>query len=339
MSIYSYRTNRASGFGARAVQSDSKNTQTEDFSGNANPRTGSQGGLSSSDLNNEGKGTVGGGVGRSNGTGVSGGVDFGGVASNIGTSLAIGALGLANPALGMAAALGRGLSNSLSMDTSDFGIGGKHGPVGFAGPVSTPSRGFSGPSDLGIGPDPVDVALGLVGATQVGADTDPSTLDPMSPNSAASQGPSSTGIGGGVGAAVAASNAGRAGAANNAGNTDQRVICTELVRQGCMSKVDQLRDLRFTQKYLTTTHIRGYHIWAIPTVRLMRRSNRWSAIWRFIAQHRANEISYQMGDRITPDFMGKVIRLIFEPFCFLVGLLAPGKKVLDVRTIHERIEK
>lgn len=142
-----------------------------------------------------------------------------------------------------------------------------------------------------------------------------------------------------MGAAVAASNAGRAGEANNGGNTDQRVICTELVNQGRMSKVDQLRDLRFTQKYLTTTHIRGYHMWAIPTVRLMRRSKLWSAIWRFIAQHRANEISYQMGDRNTPDHIGKVIRLIFEPFCFFVGLLAPGNEVLDVRTIQERIEK
>ncbi len=43
----------------------------------------------------------------------------------------------------------------------------------------------------------------------------------------------------------------------------------------------------------------------------------------FLAKNRAEEIGYQMGLRERPNYKGKVIRMIMEPLCFVIGIFAP----------------
>ncbi|MGI9284873.1 MAG: hypothetical protein ACR2P1_05760, partial [Pseudomonadales bacterium] len=49
-----------------------------------------------------------------------------------------------------------------------------------------------------------------------------------------------------------------------------RVICTYFYQKGELARGDWAADLRFTRNNLSEQTVRGYHAWAIPTVRLMR---------------------------------------------------------------------
>lgn len=97
-----------------------------------------------------------------------------------------------------------------------------------------------------------------------------------------------------------------------------RVICNELMRQKIMTRKQVVLDYKFTRDYLTPTHVKGYHAWAVWMVKQMRKGN-FVKFWSHVAGHRANEIAYIYGERSKPDYLGKVYRKIFEPFCWLVG--------------------
>ena len=97
-----------------------------------------------------------------------------------------------------------------------------------------------------------------------------------------------------------------------------RVICNELYRQGLLTKEQVLLDYKFTSDYLTPSHVKGYHLWAIWVVRQMRKG-RMIKFWKHIATHRANEIAYIYGKREKPDYLGKIYRCVLEPVCWLLG--------------------
>ena len=98
------------------------------------------------------------------------------------------------------------------------------------------------------------------------------------------------------------------------------MICTHFYRKGEMSRDMWRSDLEFTFKNLSPTTVRGYQYWAIPYVKLMRKSKLAENIMRPLAMHRAQELSYQMGRSSKGSLFGKVVRLIGEPICFTVGL-------------------
>jgi len=97
-----------------------------------------------------------------------------------------------------------------------------------------------------------------------------------------------------------------------------RVICNELMSQGLADRKQVVMDYRFTRDYLTPTHVKGYHVWAVWMVKQMRKG-RFVKFWSHVAGHRSNEIAYIYGERDKPDYLGKVYRKIFEPVCWLVG--------------------
>ena len=98
-----------------------------------------------------------------------------------------------------------------------------------------------------------------------------------------------------------------------------RVICTELVRQGLMAASLQRLDIAFTLKRLSPTTVRGYHFWAVPYARLMRRSAVATRIMLPIATWRALEIAHRMGERDAPHIRGKAVRAALEPLCWIIG--------------------
>ena len=97
-----------------------------------------------------------------------------------------------------------------------------------------------------------------------------------------------------------------------------RVICNELYRQNLMTKEDVLIDYQYTFKHLSKQHVIGYHTWSINVVQKMRKG-KYVKFWKHVAQHRCNEIKYIMGLSNKPDYLGKIYRKIFEPFCYVIG--------------------
>lgn len=105
------------------------------------------------------------------------------------------------------------------------------------------------------------------------------------------------------------------------GANNTRVICTELVRQGRMAPSLQRLDIAFTLKRLSPATVRGYHFWAVPYVRLMKRSTLTTALINPLATWRAKEIAYQMGERAKPHYPGKAVRAVMEPLCWALGMV------------------
>jgi hypothetical protein len=99
-----------------------------------------------------------------------------------------------------------------------------------------------------------------------------------------------------------------------------RVICTHFYRKGEMDRNMWRADLEFTFKRLSPITVRGYQYWAIPYVKLMRKSKLAEDIIRPLAFARARELTYQMGRSPKGSVFGKAVRLVFEPLCFAIGL-------------------
>lgn len=99
-----------------------------------------------------------------------------------------------------------------------------------------------------------------------------------------------------------------------------RVICTELYRQGLIPADVWISDLVFTKRHISQTTVRGYQWWGVPAVLIMRRSPRFSRFMLVaLARPRAEELAYQMGHRKRPNWYGKLVRLVMEPLCWLLG--------------------
>ena len=118
---------------------------------------------------------------------------------------------------------------------------------------------------------------------------------------------------------------GPAGGGGNGGGGGGRVICTELHSTGEMSTVDWVRDTRFTFKTLTKSHVKGYLFWAIPTVIHMKKYPLYRKIWKHIAQHRANDIAWRLGESKF-DLLGRIYAGIGEPTCWLIGKFVSDKQ-------------
>lgn len=104
-----------------------------------------------------------------------------------------------------------------------------------------------------------------------------------------------------------------------------RVICTHFYKKGMLSREVWRADLEFTAKHLSETTVRGYQYWAIPYVKLMRRSVLAENIMFPLAEHRANELAYQLGRRECGSLRGKLIRTLLEPVCFIIGSFVEQK--------------
>jgi hypothetical protein len=116
-----------------------------------------------------------------------------------------------------------------------------------------------------------------------------------------------------------------AGGGGNGGGGGGRVICTELHRAGEMSTIDWIRDTRFTFKTLTKSHVKGYLFWAVPTVEHIKKYPLYRKIWKHIAQHRANDIAWRLGEDKF-DLLGRIYAGIGEPTCWLIGKFVGNKQ-------------
>ena len=99
------------------------------------------------------------------------------------------------------------------------------------------------------------------------------------------------------------------------------IICSELYRQGYLSK--ELWQADETWGRMTARRdpdiIRGYRHWAAPVVRLMKRSPRATRIIATLTAPWARQMAYEAGYLPNGNFLGWLTNLIGIPFSRLVG--------------------
>lgn len=117
------------------------------------------------------------------------------------------------------------------------------------------------------------------------------------------------------------------------GSEQSRVLCTHFYRQGLLPREVWRADMAFTKAHISKVTIRGYHYWGIPYVKLMRISPLAERIMFPLAKNRAEELAYQMGILPRGNFKGKIVRLIGESFCWLLGCIVSQK---DWRVLAEQ---
>ena len=104
-----------------------------------------------------------------------------------------------------------------------------------------------------------------------------------------------------------------------------KVICTELFDRGLFDARLYATDLQLSRLYISPTTVRGYHLWAIPYVRLMRRSRLATRAIRPLAVAWAQQIGFDY----APDrsayrryyTLGRLMRGVGERACWAIGLL------------------
>ena len=114
-----------------------------------------------------------------------------------------------------------------------------------------------------------------------------------------------------------------------------RVICTELNKTDELSTLDWVRDIRFTYSKLSKKHIKGYLVWAVPTVRHIKKYSTYRKIWKHIAQHRANDIAWRT-KKGNFDLLGRIYAGIGEPLCWLIGNFVSDKQFDELHAKGKR---
>ena len=122
---------------------------------------------------------------------------------------------------------------------------------------------------------------------------------------------------------------------HNKGGGGGRVICTDLHRTGELSTRDWVRDTKFTFKTLSKTHVKGYLLWAEPTVKHMQKYPRYRKMWKHIAQHRANDIAWRLNEGKF-DLLGRIYAGIGEPVCWALGNFVSDKQISKYNLTHWR---
>ena len=128
---------------------------------------------------------------------------------------------------------------------------------------------------------------------------------------------------------------GPAGGGGGGGSDSGRVICTDLHRTGELSTRDWVRDTKFTFKTLSITHVKGYLLWAEPTVKHMQKYPRYRKMWKHIAQHRANDIAWRLNEGKF-DLLGRIYAGIGEPVCWALGNFVSDKQISKYNLTHWR---
>ncbi len=109
------------------------------------------------------------------------------------------------------------------------------------------------------------------------------------------------------------------------------VICTQMMAWGLMSPRDRRASFIYAQKFLPKSFMDGYHFWAVPYVRLMRRSKLATALIVPFVHHRTAEVKFRLGLSKKGSWRGKLICALHDPFCCLLGKIV---KSADYRSLY-----
>jgi len=111
--------------------------------------------------------------------------------------------------------------------------------------------------------------------------------------------------------------------ANQSGgnDSDPKIICKELYRHGLLKPNIFKADEAFG-RHLYKTNIDtliGYHLWAKPVVKMMRKSKTVTRIVYFFAKPWSEEMAYRMGAKEKGNCWGNILMFIGLPICGFLG--------------------
>jgi hypothetical protein len=116
------------------------------------------------------------------------------------------------------------------------------------------------------------------------------------------------------------------GQAFDGGGGGGKVICTELCRNGAIAHEVWMADIRYSRQNFSEQTMRGYHLWGIPYVKLMRKYPSFAKLAEHPTRWFAEDIAYRMGVLTKPNFKGWVLReVFFRPICFGIGPFAKAR--------------
>ena len=98
------------------------------------------------------------------------------------------------------------------------------------------------------------------------------------------------------------------------------VICTQLYRDGHLSRRYYLADSRYVREYLSENTQRGYRLWAVPLVRLMRRNKIAYAVAKYFGLRWSLHCASAYCHELQGNFIGAALNLLIVPICFILGL-------------------
>lgn len=124
-------------------------------------------------------------------------------------------------------------------------------------------------------------------------------------------------------ASFAEAHAGEVGDAGGGGGGGGKVICTELHRQGRISDEVYASDHAVGLRMATEQPnvVSGYHLWAIPVVKLMQKSKLVTKVVEPFGKAWANEMHYQETGKGKSSTLGRLIISIGVPVCGAIGKL------------------
>jgi hypothetical protein len=230
---------------------------------------------------------------------------------------------------GNPASQGGGGGGTPGSGVGDPGADTGPGPGGYGGSDPDAAQGKGGTPGSGVGDPGAPSGGGYGGGGNDGGGGGGGSNGGSSGASGSSGSSGGGGGGGGVGGATGHGSPG-SGTAGGEGGTGGgsggggggRIICTELIRQGYMTKRQRALGLRFFRDHCTETAIRGYHIWARPVVHMMRRDD-WMGratthAMRALFLPWSRHIGAYYGDGQKTAW-GFCCRKILEPFSWCVG--------------------
>jgi hypothetical protein len=98
------------------------------------------------------------------------------------------------------------------------------------------------------------------------------------------------------------------------------VICTQLYHDGHITRAYYLADIRFATLYFSETTRCGYHFWAIPLVRAMRKNPRLYRIVKYFGIRWSQHCAAAFYPELPLNAVGILMHLTLVPACFLLGL-------------------
>ena len=127
-----------------------------------------------------------------------------------------------------------------------------------------------------------------------------------------------TAIGGPIGGAIGATIGGAIGGGGS-------VICTELNRQGLISKEDlKLNWNSMISKY-TKDEIKGYWIWAMPMAEKMKTNKTLTKFWHHVMSHRIKDVKWKLGQgKFT--LKGRIYSILMENISLVISKFIPKNK-------------
>lgn len=100
-----------------------------------------------------------------------------------------------------------------------------------------------------------------------------------------------------------------------------KVICGELHRQGLIPTKIYRDDLLYFRDNTDEQQIKTYHSWAVPYVKLMKKSTFTTRIIRPFGKAWAYEMAYRVGKHSESNILGRTIIGIMHPVHTIIGKL------------------